>query len=74
MAASLTFEQIDRRLCHLRQRRRRIGLFDWCRWSYDRRTTAMRALRIWLRLNGRREPLQHFDEPDRTVRWNAYHH
>lgn len=73
MPGALTFAQIDARLCRLRERRRRLGWFDWSSGSYDRRSTAERALRIWLRLQGQREPLRHTENPERAVHWNVYH-
>lgn len=70
--AELDLFRICDRLARLRAGRRRIGWFDFCSDSWDMRTTAQRALRIYLRLQGIRSPLE--SEMGRPVPWNTFHH
>lgn len=72
LAVGLGLAQIQTRLARLRAGRRRIGWFDFCSDSWDMRTTAQRALRIYLRLQGIRSPLE--SETGRPVPWNTFHH
>lgn len=72
MANELTLPQIHDRLARLRARRRRIGWFDFSSDSWDMRTTACRALRIYRRLRGQRDPLT-TEFNDRPIPWNSYH-
>ena len=71
-ANSLSCETIANRLARLRARRRRLGWFDYSSDSWDMRTTQARALRIYLRLMGRRCPLECVHS-GRPLPWNSYH-
>lgn len=67
----MSFYDILNRLAHLRASRRRIGWFDFCSDSWDMRTTSARAMRIFLRLRGERQPLESVSGA--PISWNSYH-
>jgi hypothetical protein len=72
MPNELDLYQLSERLARLRACRRRLGWFDFSSDSWDMRTTMARALRIFRRVNGFREPLANVHN-DRPIHWNAYH-
>lgn len=71
--SDLAFTTIRDRLARLRAKRRRIGWFDYSSDSYDMKSTAARAMRIFARLNGERAPLECICS-GRALPWNSYHH
>ena len=73
MEASCSLDSITRRLAALRDRRRRLGWFDYSAGSWDMRTSEARASRIADRLAGTRRPLECVHS-NRPLSWNAYHH
>jgi len=68
----ITFEEVQIRMIRKRASRRRLGWFDFCRDSWDVRSTGQRAWRIWRRLSGVREPLLSLDH-EHPIPWNSYH-
>ena len=68
----MTLYNVCNRLAHLRAQRRRLGWFDFSSDSWDMQTTMARALRIYRRVQGHRQPLTNVHN-DRPIPWNAYH-